>query len=649
MAGVDTLGIGRTGLLAFQRTLSTISHNIVNANTDGYSRQRVELGTRPPQYFGAGFMGTGVQVQSVERLHNAYIEVQLRGGISSSGQLDSFYSFAARVDNLLADPQAGLTPMLESFFGSLSDVADDSASLPPRQVLVSEAGSLVQRFHFLDQRLDDIRIGVNTDITATVNEINGLAQSLAKINRDIVYASSQGSGEMPNDLLDKRDNLVKQLSERVSARTLLQDDGALNVFIGNGQTLVTGFNARELSTVSSQYDSSRLEVAYDTGNGFIEISSQLSGGTLGGTLQFRSQVLDPARNALGRVAMGLADRINDQHQLGMDLNGNLGGLFFNDIYTSSPEVMASSRNTGLPLAQIDANVIDVSQLTTSDYRLDFDGANFSLTRLIDNVVVATATAASFTGGTPIVADGVELNYSGGGFNVGDRFLVKPTYSASRNLEMALVDPATIAAAAPIRTSAGFANIGNGEISAGVVVPPAPPNADLLQPVTITFTSPTTYDITGVGAGLPSAGNVYDPATGATVTVNGWTAELSGAPQTGDTFMVEPNYNGVSDNRNMLLLAQLQDSNIFPGNATFQQAYGQMVADVGIKTRQADIAAEAQHTLVQQLQMERESVSGVNLDEEAANLVRFQQAYEAAAQVMNVASDLFDTLLGALGR
>ncbi|GMR19927.1 MAG: flagellar hook-associated protein FlgK [Gammaproteobacteria bacterium] len=649
MANAGLLGVGISGLLSFQRALTTISHNISNANTEGYSRQRVELSTRPPQRAANGYMGQGVKVDDIRRMVSEFANAQIQSSTSSYKHLRAFYDLSSQVDNMLADQQTGLAPTLQGFFEAMQDVADDPVSLPARQVLLSEAGSLVNRFRFLDQRLENINQDINSQLRNIVSDVNSYARAIADVNRDISMVYGNGTGQLPNDLLDRRDQLVRELAEQVSVTTVLQDNGALNVFIGNGQTLVVGDKAQTIAVINNQYDAAKLEVGYVASVGTISISNQLSGGKLGGVLEFRSRVVESSENALGRVALGLARTFNDQNRLGADLNGALGGNFFNDIDQSSPRVLPNINNGGAPMADISVSVTDVSALTVSDYRLDYDGASFALTRISDNTVVTSLAAGAFTGGTPLTADGISLSYNSGGFAIGDNFLVQPTARAARDIDLQISNPSEVAAAAPIRSSADINNIGSGEISAGSVVGPPPTNADLQQTVTITFTSPTTYDITGVGAGLPSVGNVYNPSTGVTLNVNGWTADLTGAPASGDQFVMTANTNGVSDNRNALLLSGLQSAASLLAGANFQSAYGQLVADVGVATREADVTSNAQKIMLDQSVAQRESVSGVNLDEEAANLVRYQQAYQAAAQVISTANDLFDILLGAVRR
>jgi flagellar hook-associated protein 1 FlgK len=641
MSNGDIFGTAVSGLLAFQRGLAVTGHNIANVNTPGYSRQRVELVTRTPQFTGGGFVGTGVTSNTVSRVYDGFITTQFRAATSTTSQLEHYHQMAAQVDNLFADPQAGLSPTLQAYFSAVHDVASDPTSIPARQVMLAAANSLAARFHHLDGQLTDMRASVNTEITDTVNEINDLSQGIADINSEIVRYQGFAGGQVPNDLLDRRDELVRQLAEKVAVTTVPQDDGALNVFIGNGQTLVLGALATDLSVSRDAYDATRYEVAFTVGGTTTVISDALTGGTLGGALQFRNEILDGAQNTLGRVAMALSSSMNDQHQLGMDLTGALGGDFFYDIAASSVQVLDNSSNTGSGV--VAAAVTDVSALTTSDYLLQRTGASYTLTRLSDNSVT---TLTTFPGASEEV-DGVTLTLSSGTIAVGDRILIRPTRQAAGDFAVALTDPSEIAAAAPIRTVTTLANTGNASISAGTVNSPPPTNANLTQTVTLTFTSSAQFDVNGTGTGNPS-GVAY--TSGGNITYNGWTIQINGTPQAGDVFTIQANTNGYSDNRNARLMADLQSTGVLNGSTTtYQDAYGALVADVGTKTHSAEVNYRAQESLLSHVTEARDAVSAVNLDEEAANMMRFQQAYQAAAQMISVSDNVFQTLLAAVRR
>ena len=628
--GNSVLGVGISGLNAAQAGLVTTGHNIANANTPGYHRQRIDQTNATPQANGFGFLGQGTQIVSVERMYSDLLETQLTQAQASASYLSTYQSQVSEIDNMLADPNAGLTPALQDFFSSVQDVATNPSSVDSRQGMLSSASELVARFQSLDARLGDMRSGVNSQITDTVASINSYADQIASLNGKI-SAAQAATGQPPNDLLDQRDALVSSLNQLAGVSVTKQSDGSLNIMIGSGQNLVTGQQAMHLSAVASPDDPTRIEVGYATGSSNAIISSALTGGSLGAVLAYRNEMLDTTQNALGRIAIALGQNVNDQQRLGQDLNGLPGGNFFN---VPAPTVLTASSNTGN--AAVSAAIVAPGSLTTSDYRVTYTGGNYSITRLSDGTVSGPFATL------PQTVDGVSIALASGAPANGDSFLVEPTCAGARSLTVAISDGSEIAAAAPIRTSAALANNSSASISTGTVNAPPPPNANLQQPVTITFTGAGTFNVTGTGTGNPT-GVAY--TSGGNISYNGWTIQISGAPAAGDTFSIGPNTSGVADNRNALLLAGLQVGNqIAGGTATYQGAYSQMVNSVGNKARETRVTSQAQDALVTQSQQAQQALSGVNLDEEAANLIRYQQAYQASAKLIDVASKLFDTLL-----
>ncbi len=637
MAGILSTTI--SGLLAYQRGLATASHNVANAETPGYSRQRVELATRPPQRYGSGFIGSGVQVTTVRRQYDEFLDASLRESIAGERRLAAFVELASQVDDLLADPEAGVSPALARFFGAVEDLAGDPSSMAARRVVLGEARTLAARVRDLDARLADLERQVNRRLETTVAEINTIAQSIAKLNTEIIAQRGAAGGQPPNDLLDRRDELVRRLAERVAVTVAKQDDGAYNVFIGKGQALVVGGQSATLATTPNGYDASRLEVSIQAGASTVEVSALLSGGELGGLLDVRAQLLDPARAALGRVAVALAERFNAQHREGMDLDGSLGGDFFRDYgaRTAAPH----PGNTGT--ASVSYEVTDVGKLTTSDYLLSYDGSTYTLKRLSDGT---TTTLTGFPG-SPATVDGVRISLASGAMAAGDRFLLRPTRGEAGAFAVVLDDPAAVAAAAPVRTEAALANAGTAAISAGEVLDATDP--DLLHRVRIEFTSATTFDVIDETAATTLASGV-SYTSGANIDYNGWRVQITGTPAAGDRFYVTSNAGGVGDNRNALLLRDLRAAGILDsGASTLDEAYGDLVADAGTRTRQAELDRDAREVMRQQAEAALAAVSGVNLDEEAGRILELQQAYQAAAKVVTVADAMFQTLLDAVRR
>lgn len=622
------LGIGTSGLNAAQRALATTGHNIANINTDGYSRQRAQFATLPAQYSGSGYVGNGARVTTIERMYDEFIQGQLRTTTTSSNYFSTAHGFFSRVDNLLADPSAGLSPGLQNFFASVQQLGNDPTSSANRTVLISEAESLVDRFKFLNQNLRDQQAIVDGQIGTVVSEINSLTASIADLNMQIVNA--QGRGQPPNDLLDQRDQLVLELSRFVDVSTVMQDDGSMSVFIGKGQAVVLGNRSTALDAVSS-VPGMPLEIRYGTGSGSVDITRQMSGGTLGALLDVRT-VLDETQNELGRVAVTMTIAFNNQHRLGLDLNGDLGGDFFT---IADPEVLVGSGTvSGKPLVQFDQ--AGLAGLTANDYRLTFDGTDWQLSRQPGGASVPLPPPDADGW---VRVDGLKIQLPDPATVVeGDNFLIRPTRGAAQGINVAITQPEKLAAATAIITTPDAGNTGNAQVQSLSAVD--------ASAFSTWFMDDTSGDL------------VFGATDFEQISTGVWRAEiegvemiLSGEPQAGDTFTVSKNDNfGVGDNRNALALSLVQSTNYLDsGRTSIEGAYNSLIGQVGTMTRQAEVAAKAQAQLLADAWAQRESISGVNLDEEAANLLRFQQAYQASAQIIAVTNTLFDTLIGVVRR
>jgi flagellar hook-associated protein 1 FlgK len=616
-------------LRATQRALDTTSHNIANVSTDGYSRQRVEFQTRSPEFSASGWVGTGVQVSTVRRVYDQFLAQQTRSSGTNLARLDAFATQAERIDNLLGDSENGLSATLQSFNDAINEVSSTPASIPARQALIAEGQALSERLRSYDTRLRNMSSELNGRLGVEAQEITTLAQGVAKLNGDISVAFKQ-SGQPPNDLLDQRDLLINQLSEKIGITTVAADDSTVNVFIGNGQPLVLGNQASQIGATADPLDPERVVLSMRTGAGNVDLSRVISGGTIGGLLDWRSQMLDPARNELGRIGIAVASQVNAQHREGMDLTGALGGDFFN---IGAATANAATANTGT--AAVTVTRTNIGALTAGDYTLTRTATGYTMTRQ------DTGAPVSFTGtGTaidPIVADGMSI-VVGAGIATGDQFTVRPTRNALQGMSVAITDASRIAAAAPIRASAASANTGNGRVTPGEVLDPT--DAALLNTVNIDFTSATTYTVNGAGS------FTYTP--GSDIDINGWRVQISGAPAVGDRFTVGSNAGATGDNRNALALADALHAPVLDGGTTSAYAgVEKLTTSVAMSTQTAQVNRDAEATVHDADVAAEDAVSGVNLDEEAANLLRYQQAYAAAAQIISVANDMFDTLLNAV--
>jgi len=566
MAGL--LNIGLTGLNAAQAQLSTVSHNITNADRAGYHRQTVGQTYQNPMFVGSGFFGQGTRITDVSRSYNQFLETQVLQADTRRAEYATYNQHISQINTLLADPEAGLVPLMENFFAGVQEVATNPTSVASRQALISNAQSLVSGFQAIDQRLNEVRQGVEGELVLAVDEINNYATQIADINKRIVLAQS-GSTAVPNDLLDQRNLLIGELNTLVKTSVVAEGDGSLTVFVGSGQSLVQGGTAAQFAAVPSAADPLKHDIALVAANG-VSLplpESLLTGGKLGGLLSFRSGSLETTQTRLNEIASTLATDFNAQHVLGADLDGVLGKDFFKLPPTG---VLPREFISGLSVNISDPRqVAAASPVISSAVAANAGSAKVSDVRISDTTGMTTV-------GPQVDFASISITYSGGTLTAPAGFSLSPSD----------FDPAV-------------------------------------------DNSGKTFTLTGTAA----------PATFE------FSFKLAGTPVDGDSFTFGPNATGVADNRNALQLAGLQTAKTMAGgNATYQSSYAQMVSEVGNKTREVRVNESAQTALLNQAEDAREGVSGVNLDEEAANLIRYQQAYQASARVMSIAQTLFDEVL-----
>ncbi|MFB0936681.1 MAG: flagellar hook-associated protein FlgK [Propionivibrio sp.] len=668
--GSGIFSIGASALQNAQLGLATTSHNISNASTAGYNRQRIVQVANAATLTGSGYVGRGAHVSNIERIYSSYLVAQVNVAQSSVSRLESYSTAISQLSSVLLDDSAGLSSALEGFFTGVQQVNSDPSSLTTRQTMVSAANTLTARFQSLSSLVSSQYQSINGQVQGYVNSINSYSEQIATLNKQIIVAESS-SNQIPNDLYDQRDQLVAELNKLIGVKTTTNSNGSYNVFFGNGQQLVVGTKVSSLAAIASSDDPSRLTVGIVNPSATVELpESVITGGSLGGILQYRSETLDTVANELGRTAASLALTFNAQHALGQDLLGSIEGdsTFVADFFKVSAPTVIANTNNPLGSAEVTAEFSPASyssdgtfytNLTTSDYRLTSDGSNLTLTRLSDNVSWSGATITALNTAIETSSQGSQgfTLSSTGSFPAGSSYLIQPTRLAAQSVGVnsaIAADVRQIAVAAPIRASVGTSNTGTATITAGSVVPSysAPASG---APVTLTYSSsnggeltgfssyPVTVTANGVMSTINSGAVPY--TTGATISFAGMSFTISGTPKNGDTFVIAKNTNGVSDNRNSLLLAQLQSAKTMAGNtASYSTIYAQLVSSVGNKGGEVQTILTAQTTLLSEAQSARDSVSGVNLDEEAIKLLEYQQSYQAAAKMLEIASKLFDSLL-----
>ena len=766
--GTSILGIGQSALAAAQMGIATTGHNIANANTPGYSRQVLLQSAAAAQNDGGSFIGQGTKIGEVKRIYNEFIGQQVNATQSAQNYSAAYLNQVQRINNLVADQTAGISPSLQEFFSAIQNLAstpNGTAGSAARQSVLSTGAALTTRLAGLGAQLDQVSEEVNSRISQTITDINSYAKQISQLNDSIETAESISGGATPNDLLDQRDYAVTQLSRLVNV-TVVEQSGKFNIFMGTGQPLVLGAKVSVLQPTSSLTDPSRIQASYESNGTLIQLNEKsITGGELGGLFAFRTNSLDTSRNSIGRISIAIATEFNAQHKLGQDLNGQVGTDFFS---VAGPSSTPSSANTGT--ANIAASFADVGALTLSDYRVQYLAGTlpapnyFKITRVSDGNAQTSNTL-------PAVIDGITFNLQSSAVlpAVNDEFMVKPTAAGASSLRVAISDVAKIAAGTPLSTTTPTTNLGTGKITPGVIDSPvaaksnsltasigsvvvadsyqsttlasplnlsfatapnslagfpvgalvsvtsggvtsnyevaaaAAPAATPPKVVNVPYTSGATVTYAGISFVIkdnptaPTAGETFTlasstpvtastltynsgtnsfsgfPATanvtvkngntttsyvagaaipyveGSTISYNGLSFVVSGAFKNGDVVNISNNATGTGDNRNAVLLAGLQTKNTMAsGSTSFQGAYGQFVSLVGNKAHELEVTNSAETKLLDQALQAQQAESGVNLDEEAANLLRYQQAYQAAGKLMQIASQLFDALL-ALGR
>ncbi len=662
---MSLLNVGARALQANQAALQTTGHNIANVNTVGYSRQGVALQAVPGQPMGNGYIGKGVDVQSILRSHSDLLTRQA----TAASAVDA--SDAVRVDRLrqlqdvFSGGATGLGSAISDMVNAFSGVVTAPTDLTARNVVLTRIDETAKRMRGAAQRMQDIASAVGEQVQGSVKNANALAQGIAALNGQI--AQARGNGQPANDLLDQRDQLVRNLNQHIQTTQVAADDGSITLFVGSSQPLVMGSTAAQLSAAAGTDGMLRLYFQQPGAAGAaLELRQEmLGGGDVAGLLQFQNHDLAEGRNLLGRMALGISEALNTQNRLGLTLDGQPGGNLFAPI--ALPNALPGKGNTSG--AQMGLGVADPSKLQASGYSVAFTAAAAgTVTRASDGMVMAFADIAGLE--SVLQGEGLRLNNGGSppgpftGAAASDAFELNPLQGAAAQLQALQFSPRQLAAANPVNAQMGTANDGTLQLAglkatgqpAGLVLPPSPtPPATTGGGVTLTFTAgpPSQYAVTGSAV---AASNVtaapYTP--GKPITIDGWEITLNGAPKTGDTVTVgnatDAQYGDwhTRDAGNAGALLALRDARLFDG-AALSDGFASAMAQVGTRTQSAQFAAALSSSMAANLERDRSAVSGVNLDEEAARLIQYQQAYQASAKMLQIAQSIFDNLLQTVGR
>ena len=628
------IGVGTSAMLANQAALQTTGNNIANVNTPGYSRQTAVLEQVQGQFSGAGYIGKGVAVGTVMRSYSDFLTTQANATASQQASDSTVSDQMSQLEKVFQGGASGLGASISTMLNSFSDVASAPADLSARTVALADASAMAARFRSSSDSLDALQAGVQTQLQQSVLAINSLAARIGAVNGQVALASS--AGQSPNDLLDQRDQLVSQLNQYVQTTSIPAADGTVGIFLGGSQALVLGTTASALSVGSGTYPgdlSTNTLSLKQSGSGMPMDESNLGGGSMKGLLTFLNKDLQQGRNLLGRMALAIGSVANTQHRLGLDMNGNAGGDLFQASVLPNGYHAASNGGTGT----VSMSVTDPSAFVVSDYALRYtSGTAGTITRLSDGQVSNFDFAAG-----PVQLDGLSLSATPGAVG-GDQFLLKPFSKAAAQMDTAFTSVGALAVASPIQAGTGSTNGGGLAVTRSQAVSSDP---GLTDTVNLTFDATTgTFDAFDATTSTSLAtGVAYTP--GQTISFNGWSLTLTGIPKTGDTVTVQkanPNF-AATNSGNATALMNLRDMALFDG-APLTDGYASAMSQVGIRAQSAGFSASVSLSLANSAETARTSVAGVNLDEEAAKLLQFQQSYQAAAKMMQIAQSVFNTLI-----
>lgn len=631
----DILSTSVSGLLAFQRALSVTSNNVSNVSTPGYSVENANFTPQTGQMTSVGYFGAGVSIESVTRSYDELLAGQVRSSQSSYSSHNAFATQATQIANMLSDPETGLTASLQAFVNALQTAANSPSSTAQRQALLTQAQAITQQIQNYNAQISTYSQGIESQIASNVQQINTLSAGIANLNGQI-SAALVATGQTPNTLMDQRDQMIDQLSQYVSVNTASQADGSMNVYIGSGQPLVVGSLSTSLTSFQDPYNATQHDIGIASGSNVTDITSNISGGSLGGLLSVRSQLMQPVQNTLGQFSVGLATIVNQAQQSGMDLTGAIG----KPMFAVGPVMTApATGNTGT--ATISVTRTNLSTLTADDYQLQQVAGAWQLLDKTTNTVVPMTGAGTVA--SPFQAAGISIVVGGGAPVNGDSFLIQPTAGAAAGLSMLLTRPSEIAAAASITTTAATANTGTATVSSSAVTNPA---IWVMGAYKISFTSPTAYQVTDSTNTVISTGTYTN---GTPITFNGGSVTLKGTPANGDVFNVaQAPVSNIGDNGNAFAMVDaLSALSMNNGTTSLSSLANNLVSQVGVQTQQAQANASAQKAVNQSAVDTRNSLSGVNLDEEATKMIQYQQAYSACAQLIQTSNTLFNSLISAV--
>ncbi|MGN8344657.1 flagellar hook-associated protein FlgK [Pseudomonas sp. SMV71] len=688
---MSLLNIGMSGLSTSQTALVTTGNNIANVDTAGYSRQQTVQTTKASNQYGNVFIGSGTTLADVRRVYNSYLEAQLKTTTSLNSDAAAYQGQITPLDSLLSDSGTGLNGALTKFFASVQNVNAKPGDDASRQLLLSDAQALSNRFNSVASQLTAQNENINGNLSNMVEQVNNLASTIAQLNKKIAEVSNAGGA--PNDLLDSRGEAIRQLSTFTGTQ-VVENGSSLDIYLGSGQPLVMGNITNTLQAVPDKNDPGRMGIQLNSGSSSMDLSQVLTGGEIGGLMRYRSTVLDPAMNELGRVALVVADQMNSIQASGIDKNGAFGSNLFSNINSAAQisQRSVAALNNSAGAGNFNVSIEDTGKLTTNDYKITFtSGSDYTVQRLPDGTSMGAFNTATTP---PPVVDGFSLTFANGTAAAGDSFKITPTRNAAGSIKTEMTDSKRLAIAAPL--GAAIAPGGSGTLTIPASGQPAmttkldiydEATTSIIQngiqnsmPVKVVFGATSAdgtsqgYQLLDAKGGTISSGTIK-PGQSNTLSLSvplkdasgnpimdssvppvqrtvSFDMSIAGAPSQGAGINISLSQAGSLDNRNGTVLAGLQiaktvDTNSGSKGISLNDAYGKLVEGVGAKAAQGKLDSAATGAILNNAKTARDSLSGVDLDEETGNLVKFQQYYTASSQIIKAAQQIFSTLINSL--
>jgi flagellar hook-associated protein 1 FlgK len=675
---VNLYNTGVSGLLAAQQQLATTGHNIANVNTEGFNRQRAEQNSSVGLYSGGNFVGSGTYVQDISRIYNQFTYKEQLNNQSNLGNADTLHKDLDQLNEIMSFSGAAINGSIEKFYQTMNSIADNPSDIGLRSIALNQAGVLASDFNTLNDNIEQLEKSANGEIVQMANAISQISGELAKINEQILQSQDLTLHGQPNDLLDKRDQLVDELGEYTSVNTIVDSNGVMTVMIGNGATLVAGITPLSLSVVSGDPDPKTTELRIVGANSSVALNGSVLGGSLAAKFELRDEHLSQLRREVDRMAMAISETLNQSQSGGLDLNAKQGLNLFTDINTAALQegrVLSPSTNTGNLSASI--NITDISKIPTDEFEVRFDGTNYIMTNMNDGSLqnLGTPGAGTYTTSNPDY--GFEFTELSGTPVIDDSYLIRLTKNSASLMALTLTDGKGIAASTALGVDSSSNNVSDGKVNITNVTDPEAARVytetlnkgllidvyeDPLSPGTFNYriynadptqaTSPPPTPPLNTGAiasGTFLAGNSAVIGMPPSASPPVFQIEITGQPKgqgalapeeftVGDAF-------GLGNGGNATFMALTQEKGVVnSGRETFSQSLAISTSDVGAKASSAELVSETAEALHTQAYNRNQQISGVNLDEEAANLMRFQQAYQASSRIISIANTIFDTLL-----